>query len=103
MRESTDRAVFLNDGATHIGLGIAGYGGIAVFPVLCLTHPDYVTELHPIITEATLQKLRNVLPEIGPYIDVIMLVADDWGTQNYPYGLAQSFPRTVFTLLPVCQ
>jgi uroporphyrinogen decarboxylase len=82
VRESTDRAVFYNDGSIQTPICIHGYGGLAVFPVLCLTEPNYVTELHEIATEYTIKNIRALLPEINPYIDVIMMNADDWGTQN---------------------
>ncbi len=82
VRESTDRAVFFNDNALAAGIGIGAYGGLAIFPMLCLTEPDYVHELHTIITARTLANIRALLPEIHPYIDIIMLTADDWGTQR---------------------
>jgi uroporphyrinogen decarboxylase len=81
-RESTDRAVFLSEGALTPDISIHGHGGMAVFPMLCLTEPDYVTELHEIATEHTLANIERLLPEIAPYVDVIMATADDWGTQN---------------------
>src|SRR5450759_974895 len=82
VRESTDRAVFFNDGALGSDICIHGHGGMAVFPLLCLTDPDYVAELHEIITEHTLVNVRRLLPEIAPYVDVIWLASDAWGTQN---------------------
>jgi uroporphyrinogen decarboxylase len=82
VRESTDRAVFFNDGALSAGIGIAAYSGLAIFPILCITEPDYVTELHEIVTERALANVRALLPEIHRDIDIIMLTADDWGTQN---------------------
>jgi uroporphyrinogen decarboxylase len=82
VRESTDRAVFFNDGALQANIGIGAYSGLAIFPMLCLTEPDYVTELHEIVTEYTLANVRALLPEIHQDIDIIMLTADDWGTQR---------------------
>jgi uroporphyrinogen decarboxylase len=55
---------------------------VAIFPMLCITEPDYVTELHEIVTERSLYNVRALLPEIREYVDVIMMTADDWGTQN---------------------
>jgi uroporphyrinogen decarboxylase len=81
-RESTDRALFLSEGALTPDISIHAHGGMAVFPILCLTEPDYVAELHEITTEHTLRNIRRLLPEIAPYADVIMATADDWGTQN---------------------
>lgn len=82
VRESTDRAVFFNDGALSAGISIGAHSGLAIFPILCITEPDYVTELHEITIERALANIRALLPEIHPYIDIIMLTADDWGTQN---------------------
>lgn len=82
VRESTDRAVFFNDGALSAGIGIGAYSGLAIFPMLCLTEPDYVTELHEIVTARAVANVRALLPEIHQDIDIIMLTADDWGTQR---------------------
>jgi len=82
VRASTDRAVFLNDGALQVPMGICSYGGIAVFSMLCLTEPDYVAELHEIVVERSLANMRAILPEIRDDVDVLMVAADDWGTQN---------------------
>jgi uroporphyrinogen decarboxylase len=80
-RESTDRAVFLNAGALHPPMSIHGWGGMAVFPILCVTEPEFVHELHAVVTDWALQNVRALIPEIAPYVDVAMMAADDWGTQ----------------------
>ena len=82
VRESTDRAIFLSEGALTPDISIHSHGGMAMFPMVCLTEPDYVKELHEIEVEHTLGNLRRLMPEIAPYADVIMAAADDWGTQN---------------------
>jgi uroporphyrinogen decarboxylase len=82
VRESTERAIFLSEGSLSPDISIHAHGGMAVFPSLCLTEPDYVAELHDITTEHTLRNIRLLMPEIAPYVDVIMAAADDWGTQN---------------------
>jgi uroporphyrinogen decarboxylase len=82
VRETSDRAIFFNDGSIQAPISIHGWGGMAVFPVLCLEDPDYVNELHELVTEASLVNLRKLLPEIDPYVDILMLAADDWGTQQ---------------------
>jgi uroporphyrinogen decarboxylase len=82
VRESTDRAVFFNDGHLQVWMGIGAFNGIGIFPMLCLTEPDYVTELHELVTGAMLDNARRLLPEIASYIDILMVAADDWGTQN---------------------
>lgn len=82
VRESTDRAVFLNHSALVTPMAIHAYGGLAVFPILCLLEPDYVAELHEMVTEATLRNIRALLPEIRDTIDIVWTAGDDWGTQQ---------------------
>ncbi|MGC9359405.1 MAG: uroporphyrinogen decarboxylase family protein [Anaerolineae bacterium] len=82
VRESTDRAVFLNDGAVQMPIAIDGWGGLGVFPVLCVLEPDHIRALHDIYAEYTEYNLRALLSAVGPYVDIIMMAADDWGTQN---------------------
>jgi uroporphyrinogen decarboxylase len=82
VHESTDRAVFFNHGYLQTWFGIGAFNGIGIFPMLCLTEPAYIAELHELVTEYTLANARLLLPEIAPYIDILMLAADDWGTQN---------------------
>ena len=81
-RESTDRAIFFSEGSLTPDISIHTHGGMAVFPILCLTEPDYVAELHEMETEHTLGNIRRLMPEVAPYVDVLMAAADDWGTQN---------------------
>lgn len=90
-RESSDRAVFFNDPSVVADICIHNYGGIAVFPVMCITEPEYVAELHQIAMEHTLKNIRRLLPEIHPYIDVIWLVSDDWGTQKHTIASPKVF------------
>jgi len=82
VRETSDRAVFFNDGALQAWMGIGAHQGLAIFPMLCLTEPDYVHELHEIVTARAEYNIRALAPEIAPYVDVAMMAADDWGTQN---------------------
>lgn len=79
-REATDRAtLFCGIGA---GIGIANFGGLAIFPMLCLTEPEYVAELHELVISHALEQVETLLPEVGGCIDVYMCCSDDWGTQN---------------------
>lgn len=82
VRSASDRAIFFNDGSVGTPIGIGAYSGLAIFPMLCITEPDYVTELHEIVTEVALENVRRILPEIKDNVDVIMMAADDWGTQQ---------------------
>ncbi|MGC9523253.1 MAG: uroporphyrinogen decarboxylase family protein [Anaerolineae bacterium] len=81
-REATDRAIFFNDGGLGAPIGIGSYGGLGIFPILCLLEPDYVAELHELAADYALSNIRMLLPEIRDYVDILMLAADDWGTQN---------------------
>ncbi|MCE5260299.1 MAG: hypothetical protein LLG44_14755 [Chloroflexi bacterium] len=91
VRGSTDRAVFLNEGSLNAPISIHGYGGLAVFPVLCLLEPDYVHELHQIATNYALRNIQALLPEIRDYVDIIMMAADDWGSQNNTFASPQVY------------
>ena len=81
VRESTDRAVFFW-GMTNLNLCIHGYGGLAVFPILCLEDPAFIHELHALHLEYALKRVQAILPEIKDYVDIVGTDADDWGTQN---------------------
>jgi uroporphyrinogen decarboxylase len=80
VRESSDRAVLYS--GLNLGICIHNYGGVAVFPVLCLEDPDFVQELHALHLEYALQRLHAVLPEIKDEVDIVHMDADDWGNQN---------------------
>ncbi|OQA39391.1 MAG: methylcobalamin:coenzyme M methyltransferase [Chloroflexi bacterium ADurb.Bin325] len=82
VRESSDRAVFFNNGAAQMPIGIGNFAGLAIFPILCITEPDLIAEYHELLTAHREGWFRALLPEIAPYVDVIMMAADDWGTQN---------------------
>ena len=92
VRASTDRAVFYN-GPGHSEIAISGHGGIGVFPVICLLHPDYAAEYHEIMTAQTLAKLEMMLPEIRDSVDVILLGGDDWGSQRTTFAPPEVFRR----------
>jgi uroporphyrinogen decarboxylase len=93
VRESTDRAIlFCGPGA---GIGIGAYYGIALFPTLCLTEPDFVAELHDVTLRYAIENVRALVSEIHPYIDVYQCCSDDWGTQNQTIASPEIF-RTLF-------
>jgi uroporphyrinogen decarboxylase len=81
VRESTDRAVFFTD-YCGAGIGIGGFCGIGIFPIICKLEPDYVHELHAITIEHAIYNVRALLPEVRGCVDIVMTTADDWGTQN---------------------
>ncbi|MCX7044671.1 MAG: hypothetical protein NTX50_04170 [Candidatus Sumerlaeota bacterium] len=93
VRESTDRAVFFN--GVQAGLCIHGFGGVAVFPTLCLAEPDFVAELHELIIRHSIRQMEALLSEIGPYIDICLVSADDWGSQSQTFAPPHVF-ETLF-------
>jgi len=95
VRESADRAVFLNERALQVPIGICNYGGVAVFSVQCLTEPDYVAELHEIVVERGMSNIRAMLPEIRNDVDILIVAADDWGTQTSLFASPKVY-RTLF-------
>jgi uroporphyrinogen decarboxylase len=88
-REVSDRAILFN--GPGAGIGIANFTGIAMFPMLCLTEPGYVAELHDIVTRYAVERIEALLPEVAPYIDLYMCSADDWGTQNQTIAAPQVY------------
>ena len=88
-RESTDRAILFNGPGASIG--IANFSGIAMFPMLCLTEPNFVQDLHGAVTERMAGEIEKLVVEIHPYIDLYMLSSDDWGTQNQCIASPQTY------------
>ena len=78
-RAATDRAIFYC--GPRPGIGIGNFGGVAEFPLLCMTDPDFVHELHEIVVAGALRTMEKLLPAIAPHIDIYLTGADDWGTQ----------------------
>lgn len=93
VRETTDRAVIFNEAAISANISIDNFFGLAIFPLLCVSEPDYVTELHEIASAHTMKNLRALMPEIKNYVDVIMAAADDWGTQQNLVASPRVFRR----------
>jgi uroporphyrinogen decarboxylase len=94
VKESTDRAVFFTDHC-NAGIGIAGYCGIGIFPIICKLEPNYVQEFHEITIEHAIRRIRAVLPEVKDDVDIIMTTADDWGTQSSLIASPDTY-RTLF-------
>ncbi|MEN8255813.1 MAG: uroporphyrinogen decarboxylase family protein [Verrucomicrobiota bacterium] len=81
VRESTDRAIFFN-GPIMIGTAIGGWGGMGIYPMFCMLEPELAEELHELTTEYAVKQVERLLPAIAPYIDIVMMASDDWGTQT---------------------
>ncbi len=92
VRASTDRAVFLADWC-GAGIGIGGFCGIGIFPIICKLEPDYVAELHELTIENAIYNVRALLPEIADCVDLVMTTADDWGTQNGPIASPKTYEK----------
>lgn len=78
VRESTDRAVMFNGLNSWLGF----QGGIVQGSMLCMMEPEYVERLNRIKTGFAKKKYEKILPAIAPYIDIVMVTAEDMGTQN---------------------
>lgn len=89
-RESTDRAIVYS-GHLEAGISITSHGGLGVFPIICMLEPSYVNELHGITIDHMMGEARKLVPEIAPYVDVILTADDDWGTQISPIASPQIF------------
>jgi uroporphyrinogen decarboxylase len=81
VHNSTDKAVFYN-GPIYTGIAITAPGGLAVWPMICLSEPQFVADYHGLMTEFAMKRMTLILREIAPYIDIAMMASDDWGTQN---------------------
>jgi uroporphyrinogen decarboxylase len=92
VRASTDRAVFLADWC-GAGIGIGGFCGIGIFPIICKLEPDYVAELHERTIENAIYNVRALIPEVADCVDVVMTTADDWGTQNGPIASPDTYRK----------
>ena len=92
VRESSDRAI-LYAGGPQSGIGIGSYGGLGIFPMLCVMEPDFVAELHDLILPYRIEQLDALLTAAAPYIDVYMVSADDWGTQAAPMASPSVYRR----------
>jgi len=51
--------------------------GISAF-----AYPELAEELHELTTEYAIKQVERLLPAIAPFIDIMMMASDDWGTQN---------------------
>lgn len=90
VRESSDRAIVYT-GHLEAGISITSHGGVGIFPIICMLEPAYVNELHGITIEHMMGEAAKLVPQIAPYVDVILTADDDWGTQVSPIASPQIF------------
>lgn len=95
VRAATDRAVFFAHHGVRAPIGIGMMGGYGVFPLLCVLEPDYVQSLHEILIAGAVENARRLLPVVRDDIDVVLMNADDWGTQNSLIASPEVF-KTLF-------
>ncbi len=92
-REATGRAILFN--GIGAGIGIGGFTGIAMFPMLCLTEPEFVLELHETVVGHNIAETTKLLEAVHPYVDIYMCCPDDWGTQNQTVASPETY-RSLF-------
>ncbi len=101
-RQATDRAIMFSG----LSAGLGFRGGIAPFSMLCLTDPGYVRELHSVLIDHAIAQAERLLPAIAPYVDILMLTADDQGTQQTsilpPHVFAELFTPAYRRLNDAC-
>lgn len=78
VRESTDRAVFLNGFEININF----IGGIANGSMLCLLEPEYVKQYNGMKAEYMAVQIERVVKAAGNNIDIVLSGNEDMGTQN---------------------
>ncbi len=78
VRETTDRAVFLNGHEININF----IGGIANGSMLCLLEPDYVKADNRMKAEYNSRQMERIIEAVGNNIDLVLSGNEDMGTQN---------------------
>ncbi len=77
-RTATSRAILFNGLSAGLGFPF----GLANWSMLCMLDPAYVHEYHKLKIQHALANIRKLLPHIRDSVDIIMLSADDHGTQQ---------------------
>ncbi len=78
IRETTDRAIFLNG----FELPLAFPGGIANGTMLCLLEPGYMKDYHEIKAGFCASQMEKVIEATKENIDIVLTGNQDLGTQN---------------------
>jgi len=93
VRSSTDRAVFLNGDSISLDF----VGGLANGTMLCVLEPEYMHELNKLYTELALKQFKETFIYYKDYVDIIMISANDLGTQNTTYMHPELIDELFFT------
>ncbi|MFO7636671.1 MAG: uroporphyrinogen decarboxylase family protein [Clostridia bacterium] len=78
VRESTDRAVFLNSYEMFLDF----VGGVANGSMICLMEPEYMHKVNQIRMETYIQNFEKLVPMVRENVDIILSGNNDMGTQN---------------------
>ena len=78
VRESTDRAVFLNSYEMFLDF----VGGVANGSILCIMEPEYMKKVNEIRVEHYIKNYEKLIPLVKENIDIILSGNNDMGTQN---------------------
>jgi len=81
LRNKTDRAILYDPGFRGLGFP----GGEAAWCMTLMLEPDYAREVFEAITAKLVENIKILAPCLAGSVDVLMVAADDQGTQNAPY------------------
>ena len=87
IRDESDRALFFSGYNAVFGFR----GGIVNYSMLCLLEPDYVRDVHTLMTRLNTRRLMAYLQAVGPYVDIMTSTCEDMGTQNATIISPQTF------------
>lgn len=78
VRESTDRAVFLNGYEVNLNFVL----GIANGSMLCVLEPNYVKAYNGMKAEYMAVQMEKIITAVGDNVDLVLSGNQDMGTQN---------------------
>ena len=90
-RAANGRAVFAAEWRLMSGFGI----GMGMYPVLCVLYPEEIGKIHAYRAQCCVHNVRTLLPLIKDDIDILLISADDWGTQSSLVAAPEVY-RTLF-------
>ncbi|MHB1485229.1 MAG: uroporphyrinogen decarboxylase family protein [Saccharofermentanales bacterium] len=89
IKDSTDRAVFFNGYSAIMGFR----NGIVNYSMLCLLEPDYIHDVHKLLTIMNIKRLKLFLQAVAPYVDIMSSTGDDMGTQQSTIIAPETFDK----------